>query len=86
MPFLSFPYSDCEKIHEFDESGLIQPPPSQKVAGMLSLEQAVEKTLASVARLEPEFVVLNEAYRRYAAQNLHANVSLPGFDNSAMDG
>ena len=53
---------------------------------MLSLEQAVEKTLASVARLEPEFVVLNEAYRRYAAQNLHANVSLPGFDNSAMDG
>ena len=53
---------------------------------MLSLEQAVEKTLASVAPLEPEFVVLNEAYRRYAAQNLHANVSLPGFDNSAMDG
>ena len=53
---------------------------------MLSLEQAVEKTLASVARLEPEFVVLNESYRRYAAQNLHANVSLPGFDNSAMDG
>ena len=53
---------------------------------MLSLEQAVEKTLASVARLEPEFVVLNEAYRRYAAQNLHAKVSLPSFDNSAMDG
>jgi len=53
---------------------------------MLSLEQAVERTLASVEVLEPEFVVLNEAYRRYAAQDLHAKVSLPGFDNSAMDG
>tara|TARA_A100001037_G_C15137529_1_gene631904 strand:- start:1619 stop:2824 length:1206 start_codon:yes stop_codon:yes gene_type:complete len=53
---------------------------------MLSLEDAVELTLSSVTELEPEKVKLREALRRFSAQTLHAKVSLPGFDNSAMDG
>jgi len=53
---------------------------------MLSLEDAIELTLSSVIKLEPEKVKLGEALRRFSAQTLHAKVSLPGFDNSAMDG
>jgi len=53
---------------------------------MLSLEQAIEKTLNSVTGLEPEIVPLGESCRQYAARDLHARVSLPVFDNSAMDG
>ena len=53
---------------------------------MLPLEEVVEKSLASVTTLKPELIPLRESCRRFAAEEMYAQVSLPGFDNSAMDG
>ena len=53
---------------------------------MLPLEEVVEKSLASVTTLKPELIPLWESCRRFAAEEMYAQVSLPGFDNSAMDG
>ena len=53
---------------------------------MLSLEEAVERSLAAAPLLGSETVPLAGAGDRFAASALKAVVSLPGFDNSAMDG
>ena len=53
---------------------------------MLSLEEAVERTLESVPFLGCENVKLEAALGRFAGIDLKAKESLPGFDNSAMDG
>jgi len=53
---------------------------------MLLLEEAVERSLAAAPLLGSENVPLAGAWNRFAASALKAGVSLPGFDNSAMDG
>ena len=53
---------------------------------MLSLEEAVERSLAAAALLEREAVPVDGAAGRFAAVDAYAGVSLPDFDNSAMDG
>ena len=53
---------------------------------MLSLEEAVERSLAAAPLLGSEIVPLADAGGRFVASPLKAGVSLPGFDNSAMDG
>ena len=53
---------------------------------MLSLEEAVERSLAAAPLLGSEIVPLADAGGRFVASPLIAGVSLPGFDNSAMDG
>ena len=53
---------------------------------MLSLEEAVERSLAAAPLLGSEIVPLANAGGRFVASPLKAGVSLPGFDNSAMDG
>ena len=53
---------------------------------MLSLEEAVERSLAAATLLGSEIVPLADAGGRFFASPLKAGVSLPGFDNSAMDG
>ena len=53
---------------------------------MLSLEEAVERSLAAAPLLGSEIVPLADAGGRFVASPLKAGMSLPGFDNSAMDG
>ena len=53
---------------------------------MLSLEEAIERSLAATPKLGGETIPLTDAEGRFAASDARAKVSLPGFDNSAMDG
>ncbi|GAC1593041.1 MAG: molybdopterin molybdotransferase MoeA [Polyangiales bacterium] len=53
---------------------------------MLDLEEAQDRLLADVRRLGPERVVLDCAVGRVLADDVIANVDLPPFDHSAMDG
>ncbi|MBA3778748.1 MAG: molybdopterin molybdotransferase MoeA [Chloroflexi bacterium] len=53
---------------------------------LLPLEQALERMLAGLEALEPERVALSEAHDRATAEALTALVTLPPWDNSAMDG
>ena len=53
---------------------------------MLSLEEAVERSLAAAPLLGSEIVPLADAGGRFVASPFKAGMSLPGFDNSAMDG
>jgi molybdopterin biosynthesis enzyme len=53
---------------------------------MISVEDACARILAAVRPLSPVDAPLAQAHGSYAAADLFANVDLPGFDNSAMDG
>jgi molybdopterin molybdotransferase len=54
---------------------------------MLSLEQARDAILAEITpATTTETVSLAQAHGRFTAQELHAQVDNPAFDNSAMDG
>ena len=53
---------------------------------MLSLEEAVERSIAAAPLLGSEIVPLADAGGRFVASPFKAGMSLPGFDNSAMDG
>jgi len=53
---------------------------------MLSLEEAVERSLAAAPLQGCEAILVAGAAGRFAAASANANVSLPRFDNSAMDG
>ena len=53
---------------------------------MLSLEEAIERSLAAAPKLGGETIPLANAEGRFAASDAKAKVSLPAFDNSAMDG
>ncbi len=53
---------------------------------MLSVTEAQQAILASVKRLDPETVSLLEALGRVLAEEVIAEMALPPFDNSAMDG
>ena len=53
---------------------------------MLSVEEALERILAEIERLEPENVALPEAAGRVLAESISASEAIPPFANSAMDG
>ena len=53
---------------------------------MLSLEEAIERSLAAAPELGSKTIPLADAEGRFATSDTKARVSLPGFDNSAMDG
>jgi len=53
---------------------------------MLSLEEAQSRILSLVKSTGSEEVPLHLADGRFAAETVRAQVDLPGFDNSAMDG
>ena len=54
--------------------------------GMLSLEEAIERSLTAAPRLGTEFISVAKAEGRFANADVTAGVSLPGFNNSSMDG
>jgi molybdopterin molybdotransferase len=53
---------------------------------VITEEQALARILEKVAPLPPRRVPLLDAHDRFAASDIFAAVSLPRFDNSAMDG
>ena len=54
--------------------------------GMLSLEEALSRITGHLTPLPSETVTLPRAIGRYTASTVTAQVDLPSFDNSAMDG
>jgi len=53
---------------------------------VITEEQALTRILDKLRPLPPRLVPLVEARDRFAAEDVFANVALPRFDNSAMDG
>jgi molybdopterin molybdotransferase len=53
---------------------------------MLRVEEALERILADIGRLEPEQIPLAEASGRVLAQAIASQEEVPPFANSAMDG
>ena len=53
---------------------------------LLPVEEALERILASITRLEPEQVALSEASGRVLARPITSQEDVPPFANSAMDG
>src|SRR5436190_1250605 len=53
---------------------------------MLEVEEARQRIAELIQPAEGEWVFLSQALNRVAAQDLAAPISLPPFDNSAMDG
>ena len=53
---------------------------------MIELESAVKKTLSLINKLDNETISLVSSRGRYNASELTSKISLPIFDNSAMDG
>jgi len=55
--------------------------------GLISVEQAIEKTLSQAVPVEEtETVDILDALNRILAEDLHSSIDVPGYDNSAMDG
>jgi len=53
---------------------------------MLELEEARERILGVIPTLPAESIPVGTAVGRIIAEEVHAPIDLPGFDNSAMDG
>jgi molybdopterin molybdotransferase len=53
---------------------------------MLEVEEARARIVAEIAPLAGEMVLLSDAARRVPVESIVAPLSLPSFDNSAMDG
>ena len=56
------------------------------MARLLTIDEALERILAAVPPVEAEMVSLDEAYGRFLAEDATAQVDLPPFASSAMDG
>jgi molybdopterin molybdotransferase len=56
------------------------------MAGLLTIDDALDRILAEVRALSPEDVPLGEARGRFLAEDALAQVDLPPFPSSAMDG
>jgi molybdopterin molybdotransferase len=56
------------------------------MSGLLSIEEALQRVLARARALEPEQVPVAEAAGRFLAADVIAQVDLPPFASSAMDG
>jgi len=52
----------------------------------LSFDKALEGWLAHIERLDPEIVAFSKALGRILARDLHSDIDVSPFDNSAMDG
>ena len=61
-------------------------PTARPTGGLLSLEEALERMLGGVAPLPAERVALAEALGRVLAEPVDSLLTLPPWDNSAMDG
>ena len=53
---------------------------------MLSVEAALSKVLELVDPLEPELSSVQNTLGQVLSEDIASNISLPPFDNSAMDG
>src|SRR5215211_4872845 len=53
---------------------------------LLSVDEALAAILERIPVLGPETVTLDAALGRVLAEDVHADLNVPPFDNSAMDG
>src|SRR5579884_1952690 len=53
---------------------------------LLGVDEALAAILARIPVLSPETVVLTEALGRVLAEDVYADIDVPPFHNSAMDG
>src|SRR3990170_3975625 len=53
---------------------------------MISVEEALERVLSYVHRLEPEEQPIADALGQVLAEDAQAGFDIPPFDNTAMDG
>ncbi len=53
---------------------------------MISVEQALEKILATFQLLEPEYVPIMDTLGQVLAEDIRSEITVPPWDNSAMDG
>ena len=53
---------------------------------MISVEEALEKILAAVSRLEPEQKPILKCLDQMLDEDVYAGFDIPPLDNSAMDG
>ncbi len=53
---------------------------------MISVDEALSIILSSITPLEKETVSLWEASGRFIFEDIHSDIDIPGFNNSAMDG
>ena len=53
---------------------------------LLSMEEALDRILVKMNPLGSEFVHISETEGRVVSESLIAGISLPPWDNSAMDG
>jgi len=60
--------------------------PEREAYSILSVEEALERILAYVHRLQPESVPILDALDRVLAEDVLADSDVPPLDNSAMDG
>jgi molybdopterin molybdotransferase len=56
------------------------------MSGLLSIDEALRRVLARATVLDPESLAVAEAAGRFLASNVAAEVDLPPFASSAMDG
>jgi molybdopterin molybdotransferase len=59
---------------------------SDNVASMLTVDEALEHVLAAFSRLPAETIAIEEGLSRVLAQDVRAELDLPPFANSSMDG
>src|SRR5688572_26280650 len=56
------------------------------MTSLLSVDDALARILAGIARLPAESVPLDDALSRVLAEDIRADINIPPFANSSMDG
>ena len=56
------------------------------MSDLLNVDEAINRILAQLTRLEPETIHLTDSAGRVLAEDIVSDTDLPPFDNSAMDG
>jgi len=55
--------------------------------GLISVDDAIEHILSMAEAVsEIENIIIEESYNRVLAEDIYADINVPGYDNSAMDG
>jgi molybdopterin molybdotransferase len=72
--------------HECRRATIEKPMDTSVSSPLLSVDEALAAILARIPVLESEERELGEALDRVLAEDLHADIDVPPFDNSAMDG
>lgn len=59
---------------------------NDKLLEPVSLDEAVAISCENIQALDTEYLHIDDAYMRVAADNIASFINIPNFDRSAMDG